>query len=185
MKRWGWMCVWAIGLSLCGSVAHTADTANAPAWEVQGDWLVNTQSRCQLQKPAADGWLFEQDAAGAWRIVHRTPTSTVMVMCMVSQEKRRLQELAQTIVADAYQQSTDHFLPSAQATQRSTTVLKSRAIQINIAGPHTGGAWRTDRYLLFKRSTAVVTLHAASSPEGAYDADRAAIDAIFSSLTWF
>jgi len=172
-------------VSLCSVAARADDAPSATAWAVQGEWLVNRVHRCQLQKPTDGDWAFEQDASGAWRIVHRTHDATIIVTCDVRTTTARVQSLAEAVIAAAYQPSEDQFLLQARTLRRSATFQGLRAVQVDIAGPCARGTSRTEHYLLFKRGPATVTFRATASPREAYDAQREAINAILHSLTWF
>ena len=179
-----WLVVWLVlGVAAVGR----GDESPAPSdWQPQGEWLVNARHRCELRKPAADGWTVETDSIIGPAIIHRTPAATVYVAGEVRSDERPLRQIVQDALAAALDQRREtHFLTQARFRQRTTTFQRAHAISLLIEGPHTDSPWRTDRYLFFKRRELLVILRASATPRGAYEEHRQAISDIFNGLTWF
>ena len=193
-----WLLVVACAL-LPSTDAWTAEESpDAPAspsapsdWEVQGDWLVDATHRCQLRKPAAEGWDFLRDATAGWVVAYRAPDdapqATIEVLCEVRDEAAAPRQMARAALDHAYgrQGEAHYFLPQARSQQRQVTFQGAGAMRLRIEGPYSTGVWHTDTYLIFRRKQLLVILHATATPQEAYKAQQAAIESIFNSLTWF
>lgn len=189
-RRWLLVVACALLSSADAWTAEEVPEAPSPArtdWEAQGDWLVNTAHRCQVRKPAAEGWTLAQDPTAGWVIARRAPAGSVEVLCEVRDTSAAARQMARAALDHAYGRTDEphYFLPQARFRQRQTRFQRAGAIRVWIEGPYSTGVWRADTYLIFRRKQWLVILRATAAPQGVYQAHQQAIEEIFNSLTWF
>ena len=171
---------------LCLAASGVGAEVDEAGWEPQGDWLVHAAHRGQWRKPSSEAWQFRRDETGRWQAVYRQEASTIRVACEIRQDGRSVRRIAAELSLAAYDRSAPgHFLPDARQTTRTMTLLHAQAARLRIVGPRADGVASAEEDTVARRGPLAAIIHVTAQPPVALDAQRAALDELIGSLTWF